>query len=47
MVLVKSSPFSHLLISGNIGPQIVFYHSLERKNAFLDYKNKNLKKSKN
>ena len=47
MVLVKSWPFSHVLISGNIGPQIVFYDSLERKNAFLGYKNKNIKKSKN
>ena len=47
MVLVKSWPFSHVLISGNIGPQIVFYDSLERKNTFLGYKNKNIKKSKN
>ena len=47
MVLVKSWPFSYLLISGNIGPQIVFYDILERKNAFLGYKNQNFKKSKN
>ena len=47
MVLVKNWPFSHLLISGNIGPQIVFYDSLERENAFLGYKNRNFKKSKN
>ena len=47
MVLVKNWPFSHLLISGNIGPQIVFYDSLERENAFLGYKNRNFKTSKN
>ena len=45
--LVKSWQFSHPLISGNIGPHIVFYDSLERKNAFLGYKNQNFKKSKN
>ena len=32
---------------GNIGQQNVFYDILERKNAFLGYKNKKLKKSKN
>ena len=31
----------------NIGYQNVFYDILERKNAFLEYKNKKLKKSKN
>ena len=43
----KLAIFQHLLISGNIGPQIVFYDILERKNAFLGYKNQNFKKSKN
>ena len=32
---------------GNIGEENVFYDILERKNAFLRYKNKKLKKSKN
>ena len=32
---------------GNIGQENVFYDILERKNAFLGYKNKNFAKSKN
>ena len=32
---------------GNIGQENVFYDILERKNAFLCYKNKKFKKSKN
>ena len=32
---------------GNIGQKNVFYHILERKNAFLGHKNKKFKKSKN
>ena len=32
---------------GNIGQEIVFYDILERKNAFLGYKNKKYKKSRN
>ena len=32
---------------GNIGQENVFYDILHRKNAFVDYKNKKLKKSKN
>ena len=32
---------------GNIGKEKFFYDILERKNAFLGYKNKNFKKSKN
>ena len=32
---------------GNFGQEKVFYDILERKNFFLDYENKNLKKSKN
>ena len=33
--------------SGNIGEENVFYDILERKNAFLSYKNKKFKKAKN
>ena len=47
MVLVRNLPFFHLLFLGNIGQEKVFYDFLERKNAFLDYKNNKLKKSKN
>ena len=32
---------------GNIGQENVFYDILERKNAFLGYKNKKFRKSKN
>ena len=32
---------------GNIGQENVFYDILEGKNAFLGYKNKKFKKSKN
>ena len=32
---------------GNIGQENVFYDNLERKNAFLGYKKKKFKKSKN
>ena len=32
---------------GNIGKENVFYDILEGKNAFLGYKNKKLKKTKN
>ena len=39
--------FSTSLFLGNIGQENFFYYILERKNAFLDYKNKKLKKSKN
>ena len=48
MVLVKKWPFCHFffLFLGNIGQENVFYNILERKNAFLAYKNKKLKKSK-
>ena len=46
MVLVQKYPFFQLFL-GNIGQENVFYDIRERKNAFLDYKNKKLKKSKN
>ena len=35
MVLVQNGLFFHLLISGNVGQEKVFYHILERKNVFL------------
>ena len=47
MVLVQSWPFFHLLFLFNIGQENVFHDILERNNAFLGYKNKKLKKSKN
>ena len=47
MVLVQKGPFFQLFFLGNIGQENVFYDILERKNAFLSYKNKKLKKSKN
>ena len=47
MVLVQNSPFFHVLFLGNIGQEKVFYDILERKNAFLGYKNNKFKKSKN
>ena len=47
MVLVQKWPFFQLLFLGNIGQENVFYDILERKNAFLGYKNKKFKKSKN
>ena len=47
MVLVQKWPFWQLFFSGNIGQENVFYDILEGKNAFLGYKNKKFKKSKN
>ena len=47
MVLVQKRPFYQLFFLGNIGQENVFYDILERKNAFLGYKNKKFKKSKN
>ena len=46
MVLVQNWPFFHLLLFGNIGHENVFYDILERKNAFLGYEKKKLKKSR-
>ena len=43
---LKMAVFSKLFFLGNIGQENVFYEILERKNAFLGYKNKKLKKSK-
>ena len=47
MVLVQKWPFFQLFVLGNIGQENVFYDILEGKNAFLRYKNKKFKKSKN
>ena len=47
MVLVQKWPFFQLFFLGNIGQENVFYDILERKNAFLGYKKKKFKKSKN
>ena len=46
MVLVQKWPFFQLSFLANIGHQNVFYDILERKNAFLSYKNKKLKSRK-
>ena len=47
MILVQKWPFVLPFFLGNIGQDNVFYDFLERKNAFLGYKNKKFKKSKN
>ena len=47
MVLVQKWPFFQLFFLGNIGYENVFYDILERKNAFLGYKSKKSKTSKN
>ena len=46
MVLVKKWDFLLLFISGKIGKKKAFRDILERKNAFVDYKNKKLKNKK-
>ena len=46
MVLVKNLKIFHLFIFGKIREENVFDDILERKKAFLDYKNRKLKKSK-
>ena len=43
----KNGHFFNFFFLGNIGQENVFYDILERKNAFLGYKNKKSKKSKN
>ena len=47
MVWLQKWPFFQLFVLGNIEKEDVFYDILERKNAFLGYKNKKFKKSKN
>ena len=46
MVWSKNGQFSNFFFLGNRGQENVFYDILERKNAFLGYKNKKFKKSK-
>ena len=48
MVLVQNWPFFKLFWEGRgkIVQEIVFYDILQRKNAFLGYKNKKLKSQK-
>ena len=43
---VKNGSFSNFFFLGNIGQENVFRYLLERKNAFLGYKNKKFKQSK-
>ena len=47
MDLVQKWPFFRLFFLSKFGQENVFYDIRERKNAFLSYKNKNFKKSKN
>ena len=47
MVLVQKWSFLQPFFKGNIGQENVFYDILERKNAFLAYKNNKFKESKN
>ena len=47
MVLDQKWPFFQPFFLGNIGQENVFHEILERKNAFLGYKNKKCKNSKN
>ena len=47
MVLVQKLPFFQLFFLGDIDQENVFYDILERKKAFLGYKNNKFKKSKN
>ena len=47
MVLVQKWPFLQIFFLGNIGQENLFYDILHRKNAFVAYKNKKFKKSKN
>ena len=46
MVLVQNWPFFHLIFLGNISQENRFHDILERKNAFVGYKNKKFKKWK-
>ena len=47
MVLVQKWPIFQLFFFRNRGQENVFYNIVEQKNAFLGYKNKKFKKSKN
>ena len=43
----KLAIFKSFFFLGNLAQENVFYDILEQKNAFVGYKKKNLKKSKN
>ena len=47
MVLVQNWPFSNFSFLAKISKENVFYDILERKDNFLGYKKKKVKKSKN
>ena len=47
MVLAKINKLLYLLILGKRGQEKEFCNFLDRKVAFLDYRNNDLKKSKN
>ena len=47
MVFDQKWPIFYIFFSGNIGMKNVIYDILERENAFLSYKNKKLKQSRN
>ena len=47
MVLVQKWPVFQIFFLANVVQENVFDHILERKNAFLGYKQKKFKKSKN
>ena len=47
LVVIQKRPFFQLFFLGNIGQENVFDDILEGKNAFLGYKTKKFKKSKN
>ena len=47
MVLAKINKFHYLFMLGKTGQEKEFCNLLDRKLAFLDYKNNDLKKSKN
>ena len=47
MVLVRKWPFFQVFLLANIVKENVFYDIVQRKSAFLGYKNKKFKKSKN
>ena len=47
MVMVQKWPFFQLFFLGNIRLENVYYDILEQKNAFVGYKDKKFKKSKN
>ena len=47
MGLFQKWPFFKIFFLGNIEQENVFYDILERKNAFLGYKNNKFKFSKN